>query len=580
MKQLLLYVGALVTLSTYSLVYAKFSQKNLSNARYAISVKKANVISCVPERAVIVSDRPSSMIPLPGWGNYRWPGKTSQDSADFYFNQGMNMYYSFHILEAMASFQKAAFLAPADPMPQWGIALAYGPNINDVAYNYSPLALEAARKASNLSGSRSDFEKSLIAAMLLRYADDPSITRTELDHAYAEAMASIYRQFPGEPDAGALYADALMLQHPWDLYEQDQQPKKWTPQLVAVLENVLSRSPNHPGANHYYIHAVEASKNPERALSSADKLGILLPMVAHMVHMPSHIYIRTGMYEKGIAVNKRAIEGFEAYKTLLPSVENGSFLYLLHNRHMQAASAMNSGYLPEALLASGQLQQDIPGAYLGSAPPEAEYLQYMYMSRVFTDVRFGDWSSLINSANLPDSLIYARILQAFGKSVAYARTRNFIQSEHEIKLMMRLMNSSEKLKTRMGAFNTAFSGGEVAIAMAKGILAEEQNRLEEAVQFLEEAVKLEDRMIYNEPKDWILPPRQYLGSVLLKAGDPGRAEKAFREDLAFNPDNGWSLKGLKSALDATKKEEEARAVGARLKETTKNRNFNPNGPVF
>jgi tetratricopeptide (TPR) repeat protein len=546
----------------------------------AIALKKAGAVSCVPDRSLLQQANPADMIPLPGWGTYRWATRNGNDSAEYYFNQGINMYYSFHIVEAMASFQKAVYLDPTDPMPQWGIALAYGPNINDVAYNYSPLALEAARKADALSASASGFEKALISAMLQRYSDDPKKTREVLDNAYATTMREIYRQFPAQADAGALFADALMIQHPWDLYEQDQQPKAWTPELVAVLEQVLRLAPDHPGANHYYIHAVEASKNPGRALPSAAKLGGLLPMVSHMVHMPSHIYIRTGMYDKGVAVNKQAINGYEAYKKLLPSVENGSFLYLLHNLHMQAASAMNNGDYREAMFAADELARNIPMAYMGGAPPEAEYLQYMYMSRMFTDLRFGKWPSLIAGANLPDSFVYARILQAFSKSIAHSRNQSFGLATSEIRDLERLLLRTDRLKKKMGAFNAAFAGGEVALAMAKGILAEAQHRLVEAIAYMEQAVQLEDRMIYNEPKDWILPPRQYFGAVLLKAGENQRAETVFREDLAFNPGNGWSLRGLELSLRAQGKANEAKEVADLLKQTESNRDFNPAGPVF
>jgi tetratricopeptide (TPR) repeat protein len=580
MKQVMPFACVMAIVAALQLLTGAVVRRSNMRALDVLSEQKSSAVSCVPDRSLSGMDNPADMMPLPGWGTYRWPTRNGTDSADYYFNQGINMYYGFHIVEAMASFQKAAYLDPADPMPYWGIALAFGPNINDVAYNYSPLAVEAARKADQLSADATGIDKALISAMLKRYSDDPQKRRGALDSAYASAMKEVYQRFARNPDAGALYADALMILHPWDLYEQNQQPKPWTPELVGVLEQVIRLVPDHPGANHYYIHAVEASTAPGRALHSAGKLGNLMPMVAHMVHMPSHIYIRTGMYDKGIQVNKQAIAGYEAYKKILPSVENGSFLYLLHNRHMQATSAMNNGDYREASLAADQLISDIPVAFLGSAPPEAEYLQYMYMTRLFTEVRFGKWASLRSAPSLPDSFVYARILQAFGRSIAHARGKSFDAAKSGIREMEQLLYGSERLKKRMGAFNAAFAGGEVALAMAKGILAEEENRLEDAIVHMEQAVQLEDRMIYNEPKDWILPPRQYFGAVLLKAGENFRAETVFREDLAFNPGNGWSLKGLVSSLQAQGKSTEAKAVAATLKQTAMGRNFNPAAPVF
>lgn len=547
-----------------------------------IAAKKARAISCAPDRSdpSILPADPGGMIPLPGWGQYRWPSVSGVDSAQFYFDQGINMYYSFHIVESLASFQKAAHLDPSSAMAHWGIALAYGPNINDVVYNYSPLALQAARRADALSATRTPFEKGLIKAMLARYSDDPSKTRRALDEAYAGAMKKLFEANPGNPDAGTLYADALMLLHPWDLYDHVQRPKAWTPELVATLEKVLRMAPEHPGANHYYIHAVEASANPGRALASADKLGSLLPSVSHMVHMPSHIYIRTGMYDKGNMVNKSAIEGYRAYRQLMPSVENGAFIYLFHNIHMQATCAMNGGAYREAADASALLKQELPAEYLSGTPPEAEYLQYMYMSELFTEIRFGHWDKILAMPMQPDSLLYASILHAFGRSLAFSRLNRFSEARIEIGKMEKILASSDRLKKRMGAFNTAYAGGEVAVAMAKGVLAEAENRLSEAETWLEKAVQLEDQMVYDEPKDWLLPPRQYLGAALLKAGKFGNAEAVFRKDLDFNPNNGWSLKGLEMALTAQNRQKEWRAYAAQSAEVRQNRDFNPLGPVF
>ena len=365
------------------------------------------------------------MVPLPGWGNYSWKIKTSSDSAGYYFSQGINMYYSFHIIESLASFNKAAWFDPASPMPYWGMALAYGPNINDVTYTATPKAIEAIHRSDSLSAGCTLFEKGLIKAMKLRYSADTSKKRNELDGAYAKAMKELYENHPHNADAGALYADALMLLHPWDLYDQQQKPKPWTPELVTVLERTLKLNPQHPAANHYYIHAVEASLKPERALSSADKLGDLLPAVSHMVHMPSHIYIRTGMYEKGKQVNQKAIAGYNQYNALFPSVENGVFLYVYHNQHMLATCAIMNGDYEDAVSSSRMLREQIPADYLGSAPPEAEYLQYMYMTEIFSYIRYGKWDKILQQAPVADNLSYANILLEFGKGISYARLKKF-----------------------------------------------------------------------------------------------------------------------------------------------------------
>jgi hypothetical protein len=239
-----------------------------------------------------------SMKPLPGWGNYNWKIASASDSARFYFNQGINMYYAFHIIESMASFKKAGTFDDKNAMIYWAQALAYGPNINDFAYATAPDALAATQKAMGLSASCTAKEKALINAMSVRYSSDTSISRKDLNQRYATEMKNVYQHFKNDADAGALYADALMLQHPWEYWEHNGNAQPWTPEIVSVLENVLKQHPSHPGANHYYIHTVEASPNPGRALASADRLGKMMPDVSHMVHMPSHIYIRTGNYEK------------------------------------------------------------------------------------------------------------------------------------------------------------------------------------------------------------------------------------------------------------------------------------------
>ena len=582
MKNIIFSLGLLFSIISLVITSAKINPAEKSAIRQYLAKKKISSISCTPDRNElgILFDNPNEMIPLPGWGNYTWKIGTKIDSAQFYFDQGINMYYSFHIIESQASFSKAAFLDPKSPMPLWGMALAYGPNINDVTYTATPKALEAINKAKTLSNASSSFEKGLVDAMLLRYSADTSKKRKELDIAYARSMKELYDKNPANPDAGALYADALILLHPWDLYDHQQQPKAWTPEIVNLLENILKTTPNHPAANHYYIHAVEASFNPNRALGSADKLGTLLPKVSHMVHMPSHIYIRTGNFEKGILVNKNAIEGYRQYHKLLPSVEGSAFLYLFHNFHMQATCALNNGIYTEALASSRLLKENIPAEYLQSTPPDAEYLQFMYMTKLFTHIRYGKWEEILKYEEISDSLIYAKILLEFGRGFANARLHNQIEARSSLQKIEQLMKANQRLKIRMGAFNTAYAGGEISAAMLKGIIAEEENNLDDAIQWLTLGVKLEDQMIYDEPKNWILPVRQFLASVYLKKGLLAEAESVLRKDLIINPQNGWTLTGLWVALKGQGKIKEANEVKMSLELLGIGKDFNKTGPVF
>ena len=270
--------------------------------------KQKNIISCSPDWKIIKQFMEDVDIPpMPGAGKYQWKIAVKNDSARFYFNQGINMYYGFHIIEAMASFKKATKFEESNPMVWWGQALAYGPNINDGIYAVAPEALKAVEKAMNLSQDGSGVEKLLIHAMSVRYSSDSLLTRQKLNHDYTLAMENIYLKHPADPDIAALYADAMMLEHPWDLWNVDGTPQPWTPRIRKVLETGLTKTPDHPGMNHYYVHVMEPSPFPEKALASANRLGKLNPGLSHIVHMPSHIYLRTGNYSKGFAVNEEAL---------------------------------------------------------------------------------------------------------------------------------------------------------------------------------------------------------------------------------------------------------------------------------
>ena len=238
------------------------------------------------------------------------------------------MYYGFHIIEALASFDKATKFDSNFAMGYWGMALSYGPNINDAGYSASPEAIVAMHKAKNLSNNCTDVEKALIDAMQVRYTEDTTQSREHLNQLYADAMKKVHHDFPASADAGTLYVDALMVQHPWDLYTKTYQPKAWTPEIVNTLESVLKISPKHPGASHYYIHAVEASAHPEIAIPVSEQLVTLMPGVSHVVHMPSHIFIRSGYYEQGEKVNEDAVKDYYDYLSKYAPVINNAPLYL------------------------------------------------------------------------------------------------------------------------------------------------------------------------------------------------------------------------------------------------------------
>jgi hypothetical protein len=526
--------------------------------------KKLSAALCAPvrDRSLITEE----IGLLPGTGKHHWKISASHDSAQIYFDQGMNLYYSFHIIESLASFLKAQKFDPQSPMLYWAEALAYGPNINDLGYTQSPDAMTAVANARKYAANGSPLEKGLIEAMALRYSEDQGATRENLNVAYRDAMAALYNAHPRDPEVIALYADALMVMHPWDLYEGNGNPKAWTPELVTVLENGLNADNLHPGLNHYYIHAVEGSRDPGRGLPSADRLGGIVPSAAHMVHMPSHIYIRTGDYAKGIDVNVKSLKSHQAYLTLYPAVVNNLFIYQYHNTHMLAACAIMNGNSKVALNSAQQCHDDItPDLFAKEEAPYNEMIQYIYATPIFAMVRYGKWDELL-ALNIPDSLHYYNILGDFGKAIALARKGDVEAAERTLKAMAEKMEVDPALKIR--AFNTAYDAAMVAKTLAEGIIAEEKGEMARAEELLMKAADLEEAMVYNEPKDWLLPPLQYLGQVQLKAGKFAAAEKTFRKDLGFNPHNIWSLRGLHQSLVKQSKPE-AKSIAQELEKSGK-----------
>ena len=502
------------------------------------------------------------------------------DSAQIYFDQGMNLYYSFHIIEALASFIKAENFDPEVAAPYWAEALAYGPNINDNGYSAAPDVFPAVRNALAKKKGGASIIVELIDAISERYSDAPGADQATLNIKYRDAMEQVYRRHPSDPDVIALYADALMNLHPWDLYDHDGAPKPWTGELVGLLELGLKIDPRHPGLNHYYIHAVEASQDPGRALPNAARLGELTPGVAHMVHMPSHIYIRTGNYSEGIKVNQDALKGYDNYLGLYPRVVGSVFLYQWHNTHLLASCAIMNGNYGVAKKYAESCRTDITADAYAFPSPMKELVGYLAATPVFAAVRYGQWDEILAMPDAPDSLLYMKILTSWGKGMAHARKGEVSAARDVLKNIRIWMESEPGLKIKLGAFNSAHDGAEVAANMLEGAIGEASGDLKAAVTAYRAAVDAEKSMIYNEPKDWILPPLPYLGAAQLKAGDAKGAEASFRKDLEFNPHNVWALKGLCMALETQGKRQECATVQNELTRALKGTGLDLKGPVF
>lgn len=527
----------------------------------AIKMKQLNIISCSPDLNYFYPGDPGNNIPLlNGWGHYRMPVTAANDSAEIYFEQGINMYYGFHIIEALASFDKSTKFDSSFAMGYWGMALAFGPNINDFGYSASPEALVAIRKAKELSANCSDVEKSLIDAIQVRYTNDTTQTREHLNQLYADAMKKVYARFPASADAATLYVDALMVQHPWDLYTKTYLPKQWTPEIVNTLEQILKMSPKHPGASHYYIHAVEASAHPEKAMLVSEQLASLMPGVSHVVHMPSHIFIRSGYYSLGEQTNEKAVKAYYDHLSKYPAIANNAPLYLIHNLHMQATCANMDGTFAIAMQSSVDCKNSFDSSWQALPDFDGVFMQYVYMTPYLTSIRFGQWNDILNTPENPADLVYANLLWNYGQGLAYARKHDFINAKKHLSSLQQKLNNDQLHAPAPNYANPGINGAVVAEKVLQGVIAEEQNNLTASIAFLKQAVAAEDSMIYNEPKDWVHPARQYLGNVLLKSKQYAEAERVYKEDLVINPHNGWSLTGLATAYEKQNKKSAAAKI--------------------
>jgi tetratricopeptide (TPR) repeat protein len=572
MKKLIIIL--LVSFLLVAFIKVEQSKIKAEKIKTSVSIfKNKFTIGCSPDLSSInFSDSNNSIPLLKGWGNYRMPVTVTNDSANIYFQQGINMYYGFHIIEALASFERSLQFDENFAMGYWGKALAYGPNINDMGYAASPEALASVKKAISLYSHCTAPEKALIDAMNVRYTEDTTQSREHLNQLYSDAMKAVYTKFPNNADAATLYADALMVQHPWDLYDRNYNPKPWTPQIVQVLEEVVKRFPANPGAGHYYIHAVEGSKHPEKGLEVANRLGAMMPGLSHLVHMPSHIYIRSGHYNKGIEVNKSAVKDYYTYLDKYSPVINNAFLYLIHNQHMEAACAMMDGQYNNAMKVARLLNEKVDSSMLDAGGYFGIYSQYIYLTPQFIQLRFGKWNDVLKMPSIPGSRVYASTLSHFARGVAYARTHQLTEAEKELQQLQSLISAAQ-LKEAPPAFNPGIAGTLVAEKILQGVMAEEKNDLAASIVLLKDAVNKEDGMLYGEPRDWLLPARHYLANVLLKSSNYKEAEKVCRADLVINPNNPWALTGLLNSLNKQGRQKEATIIKQQAEKASKRADY-------
>ncbi|MHA4740275.1 tetratricopeptide repeat protein [Dyadobacter sp. MSC1_007] len=494
---------------------------------------------------------------LPGWGNYSYPVTTRSDSSQFYFDQGLNMYYGYHFKEAVASFRESARMDSANSMALWGQALAMGPYYNAAHLYSKPIEIgDVLLKMNLLAANASEKEKDLIDAMNSRYSDDPTdAQRPALNLAYSEKLKALVAKYPDETEFKLLYIDSQMLMHAWDFWNKDGSSKPWTPALVELCEKALKASPKHPAGLHYYIHLTEASKRPEVALASAEALRDLLPGVAHMVHMASHEYERNGLYAKGVEVNNLADDALKNYNMLAKNLSLGKSSP--HYFAVQSYCALTAGMYKEGVRYAQRCRSSVAPQH------ETTYDQYLYMLPVMVHVRLGKWEQILSDTVSPAAdWTYAGLLSDFAKGMAFANTGRLDSAASRLE-MLREKSKDPVLTKRRIPFNSPIQVARIAEKILAGVVAISGKAPSEAIALFEEAVQLEDKLIYTEPKDWPIPSRQFLGAYLLKTGKPKQAENVYRQDLVYNPSNGWSLVGLAQSLKAQRKTKEIDSIKAR-----------------
>ncbi|ACT92238.1 hypothetical protein [Dyadobacter fermentans] len=514
------------------------------------------------------------VVALPGWGDFSYKVSTSSDSSQFYFDQGLNMYYGYHFKEALASFRESARIDPNNAMAFWGQALAMGPYYN-AAHSYTKPAevTQALATMNSLAAHATQKEARLIDAMNARYSDDPTdAKRPELNQAYSDKLEELVAEYPGENEFKILYIDSQMLMHAWDFWKKDGTPRPWTPELVALCEKALKINPKHPAALHYHIHLTEASRHPEVALASAEVLRDLLPGVAHMVHMASHEYERNGLYARGVEVNNLADEALLNYDMLAKNLSLNK-----HSSHyfaVQTYCALTGGMYRDALRYAERCRRSVAPTH------ETTYDQYLYMLPVMVQVRMGKWQEILTDTTTPDpKWTYASLLSDFAKGVAFANTGRVDSAAVRLE-MLKAKAKDPVLARRRVPFNSPVEIAGIAEKVLEGVIAFAGHAQADGIAALEEAVNREDKLIYTEPKDWPLPARQFLGAYLLQAGKAASAEKVYRQDLVFNPSNGWSLVGLSQSLQAQRKTKELKGIMAKYQSAFAQAEQIPTGSVF
>lgn len=518
-----------------------------------------NFIQCTPAKFLLDNvDTTKQISPLfKNLGNLSFPVSTSNDRAQAFFNQGMKLSYAFNHAEAHRSFMESSRLAPNIAMTYWGQAFTLGPNINDPQpddarkqkYN------EAIAMANKLAFSATPKEQALIKALSARYSEDLSKDVAELNMSYMKEMTKVVKKYPEDANIQILYAAAVMNTVPWNYWDKDGKPSPNIKEAKAALEKAMEMEPENPGGHHYFIHMVELPY-PDLGVPSADKLATLMPGAGHIVHMPSHIYIRVGRYKDAVTVNQAAILADEDYISQCFSQGLYPLAYYPHNIHFLWSSASLLGSSEIAIDAAKKTAEKVPAGELMQMP----FLQDFASTPLLAYTRFGKWNEILSIPAPSPEIKHINLIRHYARGIAFIRKGNIKEAQEELNAIKVLKNDPELKDLVATANNSSASIARIAYEVIAGELAALKGDLPSAIKHLENAVANEDNLVYTEPAAWHIPTRQNLGAVLMKAEKYEDAEKIYQEDLSILRQNGWSLIGLYNAYIAQGKTSEAKKI--------------------
>ena len=533
------------------LIYGAFSLSSTPKKSYQYTT-----VTCAFAPSVAGQDwyQTNTEAPLfEGLNVLEFPVSTKNILAQKYFNQGLVLAYAFNHAEAARSFYYASQLDPECAMAYWGYAYVLGPNYNSgmEGDNYE-LAYNAIQTAKKLSADNCTAKEiALIEALAVRYVKEPVEDRSQLDIAYSDALKSVFKSFPHDADVGTLYTESLMILHPWDLWDKKGNPLSWTPEILSTLKQVLANNPKHPGAHHYYIHAVEASNEPEKGLFSAQLYDEgLVPAAGHLLHMPSHIYIRTGDYHEGSLANFRAIEADNSYITACSAQGLYPLAYFPHNYHFLAATATLEGNSKWGIDAAIKVAENTDKQMMKE--PGWGTLQHYYTIPYYVYVKFAKWNEILQMENEDSSLAYPEAVRAYARGMAFLGLGKIDRAKGELSNLINHAGDPSIKEITIWDLNDATDLLNIAVYVLEAEIYASENDFGKSIDLLQKAVQLEDNLNYNEPPDWFFSVRHHLGAVQIEAGNHNDALETFKEDLQKFPKNGWALHGMKLAYSRLK----------------------------